>query len=62
MVFGAECVPDRDAAGTPSVATWTHLHNGAGLGWCAYVRLTAQEDRYDGGLVGGPADVVGGYR
>jgi hypothetical protein len=61
MAFGAECIPDCDAAGTPSVATWAHLHNGAGLCWCAYVRLTTQEDHYDAGLVGGPVDVVGGH-
>jgi hypothetical protein len=62
MALEAECVPDRNAAGTQWVATWTHLHSGAGLCWCACVRLTAQEDRCDPGLVGGPADVVGGHR
>ena len=62
MALGAECVSDRDAAGTPSVATWTHLHKGAGLCWYPWVRLTAQEDRYDAGLVGGPAHVEGGHR
>lgn len=62
MALGAECVPDRDAAGTPSVATWTYLHKGAGLCWCPCVRLTAQEGRNDAGLVGGPADVEGGHR
>ena len=62
MALGAECVPDRDAAGTPSVATWTHLHKGAGLCWYPWVRLTAQEDRCDPGLVGKPANVGGGHR
>jgi hypothetical protein len=62
MALEAECVPDRNAAGTQWVATWTHLHSGAGLSWWACVRLTAQEDRCDPGLVGGPADVVGGHR
>jgi hypothetical protein len=62
MALGADYEPDRDAAGTPSVAIWTHLYKGAGLCWCASARLTAQGDRLDYGLVGRPATVMGGHR
>jgi hypothetical protein len=61
MALGADCVPDRDAAGTASVATWVHLHRRAGLCWCACTRPTRQEDCCDRGLVGRPAAVVGGH-
>jgi hypothetical protein len=61
MALGADCVPDRDAAGTASVVSWLHLHRRGELCWCACTRPRREADGCERGLVRWRAAVGGGH-